>query len=79
MASMPSAVLVAVYQPYDFLEGDAIRQALTDAGIFCYLEGESHAGRLYNTTRIKMRVLVRATDAQRAREIIDQGRWPRYT
>jgi hypothetical protein len=75
--------LVPVYVPADALEAEAIRQALTDAGVACHVDGANVAswavGGLENTGRWRMRLLVRAADAERARRIIDEGHWPRYT
>ena len=75
--------LVPVYWPNDFLEADAIRQHLQSLGIFCHLEGEqqaSLAGSSFfgNPGRWRMRLLVRKDDAERVRQIIEQGDWPRY-
>ena len=75
--------LTAVYWPADYLEADAIRQALTAKGISCHIDGENlaswgGAGPFGNAGRCRMRVLVRAADAERARAIIKSQDWPRF-
>ena len=81
---MDSNELVPLYWPADYLQGDAIRQALQGESIPCHLEGENQAswaggGPFGNTGRWRMRLLVRASDLERARKIIEEGKWPTYT
>ena len=75
--------LVPIYCPADLLEGDAIRQALQHEGIACHLDGENVACLVPfpNIGPIRLRLLVRAPDAERAKTIIEEGegRWPTYT
>jgi len=73
--------LLPVYYPYDSIEASAIKQQLEDEGIPCHIEGENQAswvggGFMGNAGRWRMRLLVRAGDAERAREIVAAGRWP---
>lgn len=75
--------VVAVYWPLDHLEADAIRQALAAEGIWSHLEGEMQAswessGAFGNAGRWRMRLVVRAANADRARQLIGAGSWPRF-
>lgn len=79
---MDADEVVPVYIPLDHIEAAAIRQALDDEGIWSHLEGEQQAswiggGFWGNTGRWRMRLLVRSADADRAKEIIETGSWPR--
>ena len=79
---MDADEVVAVYEPLDQLEASAIQQALEDEGIWSHLEGENQsalagAGFLGNAGRWRMRLLVRAGDAERVKEIIEGRKWPR--
>ena len=81
---MDATELVPVYWPADYLQADAIRQTLQAQGIPCHLEGENQAswagsGLFGNTGRWRMRLLVRAVDLDRAKQIIEDGDWPTYT
>jgi hypothetical protein len=76
--------LVPLYWPEDYLQADAIRQALQGESIPCHLDGENQAswvgaGPIGNTGRWRMRLLVRAMDLERARQLIEEGEWPTYT
>jgi hypothetical protein len=81
---MDADSLIDVYWPIDFLEADAIRQALNSQGIFVHLDGENQSGQAGggicgNAGRGRMRLLVKACDADRVMEIINHGSWPNYT
>jgi hypothetical protein len=72
---------VPVYCPYDTIEAYLIKQALEDEGIYTHLEGELQAslaggGFMSNAGRWRMRLLVRADDAERARAVITARKWP---
>ncbi len=76
--------LVPIYWPADHLEADAIRQALEAEDIPCHIDGENLAGLASSgffgsAGRWRMRLLVRARDADEARSIIESGDWPRYS
>jgi hypothetical protein len=73
--------LVPVYYPADGIQAHAIKQALDAAQIACHIEGENQAswvggGFMANAGRWRMRLLVRAMDAERARRMIEDGIWP---
>jgi hypothetical protein len=73
--------VVPVYIPVDQIEAAAIRQALKNEGIWSHLEGEQQSswvggGFWGNAGRWRMRLLVRAADAVRVKEIIETGSWP---
>ena len=73
--------VVPVHAPVDQIEAAAIRQALDDHGIWSHLEGEHQAtwaggGMFGNAGRWRMRLLVRAADVSRVKEIIENGSWP---
>lgn len=81
---MGSDDLVPLYWPEDYLQADMIRQTLQAKGIPCHLEGENQAswaggGPLGNTGRWRMRLLVRAANLDRAKQLIEEGQWPTYT
>jgi hypothetical protein len=78
---MDADEVVPVYTPLDQIEAAAIRQALDDHGIWSHLEGEHQSawtggGMFGNAGRWRMRLLVRAADVPRAKEIIEGGSWP---
>ena len=76
--------LVPAYYPVDFLEADAIRQHLSQLGIFCHLEGEQQgslagSGFFGNAGRWRSRLLVRRKDLEQVQQIIEAHDWPKYT
>ncbi len=80
---MKTQELVPIYFPEDHLEADAIRQALTDEDIPCHIERENQAALagssfMSNTGRWRMRLLVKASDANRARYLIENTQWPTF-
>jgi hypothetical protein len=73
---------VSVFDPADFLQADAIRQALNDEGIFVLIENESlfrTQSAFGNHPIYALQIIVRQRDADRAREIINSRDWPTYT
>jgi hypothetical protein len=60
--------VVAAYTTNDLYEAEIIRNELRDEGIACELDGESQGG---FTEIVEMKVLVRASDADRARRLIE--------
>ncbi len=74
MSNEENLDLVAVHSTADFLEADAIRQALTAEGIPCHLEGEHSAnlfGSSLGTLLSGMRLLVRQCHVEKAKTIIE--------
>ena len=79
---MDADSLVPIYWPTDHMEADAIRQALEAEDIPCHIDGENLAGLAssgFFGSAGRMRLLVRARDADEARAIIENGDWPRYS
>lgn len=58
-----------VYRTNDVYEAEIIRNELHDAGIKCELDGESQGG---FTEIVETKLLVRAWDAARARQLIER-------
>jgi len=79
---MSSDELTPIYWPQDMLQADLIRQTFQAEGIPCHLEGENlagHYGPAISNGIQPLRLFVRASDVDRAKEIIDDGDWPAYT
>jgi len=79
---MSSDELMPIYWPADLLQANAIRQTLQAEGIPCHVDGENFAGcygAAFSSAISPMRLLVRASDMDRAKQIIDGGDWPAYT
>ena len=58
-----------VYTTNDVYEAEIIRNRLHDAGIKCELDGDSQGG---FTEIVETKLLVRAGDADRARQLIER-------
>ena len=58
-----------VYTTNDVYEAEIIRNQLHDAGIKCELDGDSQGG---FTEIVETKLLVRAGDADRARQLIER-------
>lgn len=67
MSSDDPNEIVAVYVTHDLYEAELVRNELRDAGISCELDGETQGG---FTELVETRVLVRAWDLDRARQVI---------
>ena len=67
MSSDDANEIVAVYVTHDLYEAELIRNELRDSGISCELDGETQGG---FTDLVETRVLVKAWDVDRARQII---------
>jgi hypothetical protein len=82
---MNPEALVFVYEPEDYFEASLIKNALEESGIPCHLEGENATasitggGLTSNVGRWKMRIMTKAKDAERAKQIINSTDWPTYT
>jgi hypothetical protein len=64
-----------VYTTNDVYEAEIIRNQLQDAGIKCELDGASQGG---FTEIVETKLLVRAADAVRARELIERRTTDRF-
>lgn len=67
-STVDASELVSIYQSSNPGEAEIIKSALLEEGIPCELGGESQAG---FTGMFAIDVLVRAVDAERAREFIE--------
>jgi hypothetical protein len=68
MIEDPNEVEV-VYTTNDVFEAEMVRNRLNDAGIKCELDGNSQGG---FTEIVETKLLVRAGDVDRARELIER-------
>ena len=67
MSSDDASEVVVVYVTHDVYEAEILKNELHEAGVACELDGESQGG---FTDLVETKLLVRAWDADRARQII---------
>ena len=74
--------MVELWWPGDHAEAYAIKQALEDQGVPCYIDGENLAslvgGAFVNIGRCRMRLLTLRKFYKQAREFIEDHDWPSY-
>lgn len=74
---------VDVFWPVDYCQALAVKEALEESGVPCYIDGDSDAASFYmglysNSGNYNLRVVVRARDQDRALKFIRSRQWPSF-